>query len=885
MVKALFFAVVVGCAAGLLDVGFDNATAGFTISISGSRWLKSGPIRAYAGGAWQGLVRTGTSTSSRGTDSLGAFDCVNVSWVLPTGGGAHPVVLHTALKTYAARDAAVFVQQLPRGATRTDASRLNMSLATAIRAMDPGNYPPIVSFPSFTGGRLQSLRYLTWQSRMVSAEYGRNVTSGSAAGNEPLITGRGLQGLSTSGPVVLFDAHDADAGFASLVVSPLDNFKSAVHYMRRSGAHDSGGAVWEAGVTSELTSLPAGFEHRTLLVAGTGVTATLQRWGRAVLAAHGTDRSLVQLDRNVQYLSYWTDNGAYLSGGAWGEAGGGGDPVNETAFRAVAAGLERQRLWGAVRTWQLDDWWYHGRASVYSDCVNDWSLPAATFPSGLRNLSAALGTPWLLYVPFWCPENTHNESFRWIHSLNPNGTHPELVFAEPHPDDALAFYRFLFRYGAANGMAGYEQDYLDYNYLNMPYLRRTGGAAHAWLAGMDTAALEREPRVPVQMCMALPSDLMASVQLHSVTNYRCSTDYGIDDSSMPLQPHDDNLNIGSSSLLGWALGLRPSKDIFWTSRPPNCRGADPSADPHACGRWGAHTNPGSNCELNALVATLSTGPVSLADKPGATNATIVRRCVRQDGRILQPDKPATTVDSLLALEQAPVPATPAMISAASTVLAPGAPAPALAAAAAGSSSTGGGARPFTWHYVLSVDAVAPGGYALSANDLFPRPAAGDTFVAHQWFARSGHAATACVNGTRALASGCIAAVVPSAGRVPALRNTRPLMVANDTHVFDLLVLAPVAPNGWALLGEVGAYVRVSRDRFDAVAFPVAGGVRAEISGSEGETVALTALQPAAGAPGSGGSGGVAEYSADWQVLERSVTFGASGRAAVTFGNA
>ena len=64
----------------------------------------------------------------------------------------------------------------------------------------------------------------------------------------------------------------------------------------------------------------------------------------------------------------------------------------------------------------------------------------------------------------------------------------------------------------------------------------------------------------------------------------------------------------------------------------------------------AHTRMSitSNCELNALVATLSTGPLSIADKPGDTNATLLRRCIAADGRILQPDKPATAVDSMFA---------------------------------------------------------------------------------------------------------------------------------------------------------------------------------------------------------------------------------------------
>lgn len=53
---------------------------------------------------------------------------------------------------------------------------------------------------------------------------------------------------------------------------------------------------------------------------------------------------------------YWTDNGAYYSGGNWDEAGGGGASVNETAFRAVSAGLKELSIDAAVRTWQLDDW-------------------------------------------------------------------------------------------------------------------------------------------------------------------------------------------------------------------------------------------------------------------------------------------------------------------------------------------------------------------------------------------------------------------------------------------------------------------------------------------------------------------------------------------------
>merc|ERR1711959_790818 len=117
--------------------------------------------------------------------------------------------------------------------------------------------------------------------------------------------------------------------------------------------------------------------------------------------------------------------------------------------------------------------------------------------------------------------------------------------------------------------------------------------------------------------MALPSDLMQSVELNSVTNYRASGDYA----------GGSNYNIGGSALLAFALGLRPSKDNFWTHRPQS---AIITGKP-----WGPPSNPGSNCELNTIIATLSTGPVGIADKAGDTNVTLVLRSVRRDGLIMQ----------------------------------------------------------------------------------------------------------------------------------------------------------------------------------------------------------------------------------------------------------
>ena len=65
--------------------------------------------------------------------------------------------------------------------------------------------------------------------------------------------------------------------------------------------------------------------------------------------------------------------------------------------------------------------------------------------------------------------------------------------------------------GSAKGMSGFEQDFLNFNFLAVPSFRRTFGASQRWLQAMDQAAAERD--LPLQFCMALPSDLMATLEL------------------------------------------------------------------------------------------------------------------------------------------------------------------------------------------------------------------------------------------------------------------------------------------------------------------------------------------------------------------------------------
>jgi hypothetical protein len=77
---------------------------------------------------------------------------------------------------------------------------------------------------------------------------------------------------------------------------------------------------------------------------------------------------------------------------------------------------------------------------------------------------------------------------------------------------AKGFYKEFFGFGMSqsNGhMAGYEPDFLHQNFVCMPHFLTNLSASAAWSQAMNDAAMEMETGgMPIQWCMATPSDLM-----------------------------------------------------------------------------------------------------------------------------------------------------------------------------------------------------------------------------------------------------------------------------------------------------------------------------------------------------------------------------------------
>jgi hypothetical protein len=136
---------------------------------------------------------------------------------------------------------------------------------------------------------------------------------------------------------------------------------------------------------------------------------------------------------------------------------------------------------------------------------------------------------------------------------------------------------------------------------------------------VNAAARERD--LSLLWCMATPADFLQAVELERVVSIRSAGDY--------------RYGIPSSSGWCWflygnalarALGLLPFKDVFLSRSDGEGLDGDP------------------NAELEALLSSLSGGPVGIGDRVGRTDREVVMRTCRADGVLVKPDVPLAPLE-------------------------------------------------------------------------------------------------------------------------------------------------------------------------------------------------------------------------------------------------
>ncbi|MCC6159635.1 MAG: hypothetical protein IT350_16405 [Deltaproteobacteria bacterium] len=335
------------------------------------------------------------------------------------------------------------------------------------------------------------------------------------------------------------------------------------------------------------------------------------------------------------------------------------------------------------------------------------------------------------------------------------------------------------------GAATYEQDWLFAQWDGMSYLREAPGRTAEWMSWIDGAA--GDAGLTTQWCMASPGHLLDVVDRSSPTTARTSIDYRRDVSKESFWPQ-----FHTTSMIAWALGVWPFKDNFWTTE-----------------RAG---------EAEALISTLSAGMVGVGDRVGEADVEIIGRTCRADGLLLKPDRPAAPIDAMFFDHRRPY-----------TV-----------------HTWSDRGKLGRWHYAAAFHLAREHPQRTALDRIWPYVSyglqdAGSMFVFPE------QVTDLHLDLPRELGATGEYVVFDWRSRTA----WQPLDVTHwpsipDLYDFAYFVVAPVWPNGLALIGEVEKFVTVADRRF--VSMELAGeAVNVDLAGVPGETVSVWVYDAIAGA--------------------------------------
>lgn len=400
-----------------------------------------------------------------------------------------------------------------------------------------------------------------------------------------------------SGPLVIFNQTQRGEGDI-LVLSPLSRFMATSIAQTKN--------ILEYGVVGSMFSITPNYNHSLIVFySSKGINEGIREWGQVMQRAYNrTDEYRIN-DLSINNLGYYTDNGAYYYYHT--EDGMNYEQTMLDALHQIS--LPFHYL-------QIDSWWYY---KGIGDGVTEWVARPDIFPDGLPAFSRKVNNiPIVAHNRYWAYDTVYKMNYSFILDEK-NGK------ALPVGNDS--FWIDLFTQGRQWGLIVYEQDWLITQTEQFSPVHTDLHLGHQWLKSMGEAA--DKLNINLQYCMSLPRHILTALQIPRVTHTRTSTDY-----AFHIKGLAEQWAIGISSMFADAIGLAPFKDVFWSS----------SLEP------GAPYKPSPKevlPEREAIIATLSTGPIGPGDAINYTNVKLIMQCCRSDGLILKPDRPLTTINRLV----------------------------------------------------------------------------------------------------------------------------------------------------------------------------------------------------------------------------------------------
>ena len=341
------------------------------VNIVGKLWLNSGPVTVMNDGVElssadkeNGLLLTG-HTRLQDHDMFGSFVSEIFQWKASRGDFRFNTYFHI----YSDEPMIVFGQQFITGASKT--------------AKDMNGTGVISSFPTFSVQQLdETLGYVVYFAGQVSANQ-----AGLWSHNASI-----YHGVDGGFPLILFDSVMEN----TIVLSPYNTFMSAGTEFKAS-TRGSNNATFGFGILSSVDAVPINYEYETILVAGTNLTGTMMHWGGILQKHYGKDSSYRETDLTLNYLGYWTDNGAcyYHNTGIYSNY--------EEVLLAVYEQAKKQTI--PFRYVQLDDWWYYCEG-FYNACLN-WTAQPSLFPNGIEAVANKTQWPIHAHGKHWSSTNVY----------------------------------------------------------------------------------------------------------------------------------------------------------------------------------------------------------------------------------------------------------------------------------------------------------------------------------------------------------------------------------------------------------------------------------------------------------------------------------------------
>ncbi|CAL1533730.1 unnamed protein product [Lymnaea stagnalis] len=410
----------------------------------------------------------------------------------------------------------------------------------------------------------------------------------------------GMQG----GPLVIFDnATNA------LVISPMSQFMAASDQL------NSSSQVLHYGIMGLVDTVPSNYSVDFIIYySNEGINQAMSGWGLFLRELYGKKQFYrTFMDTTVNYLGYWTDNGAYYYYNTE------KDKNYEATIIDVVNYINNTRT--PFQYTQYDSWWYQ---KGHAQGVLSWTPMKEIIPDGFQYLYNQTQRPFGCHNRFWDNQTLYAKynggKYNFISDQNSGLAVP----------DDEQFWLDLFNMTLHWGpFILYEQDWLNVETDKNTILQTDLDIGRRWLVGMGKGA-EAYTTICIQYCLAYSRHILQSLEIPAVTQARVSRDYS---------PGGKQWDIGITSMLADAVGLAPFKDTFWTTE------VQPGSP------YGDKTE--NKTRLNCVLATLSTGPVGPGDGIGYVNKTLLMRCCDSQGQILQPSKPATAVDDQIKIQAFP----------------------------------------------------------------------------------------------------------------------------------------------------------------------------------------------------------------------------------------